>query len=436
MASWWLAAVPSEGCSVDEYIERNYKRKSDKQIAVELSARLGIFIADEDVRRRRRYHRWRKDSGEVEAATPFVQPRDEGEQNGIREAVLKMLTERGCAVREISERLDRSEATVLKVLEGLRAEGYGIVIADERVGLAGKCEADAERPVRAELSADGWVTIGVISDTQFGNVWEQPTALATYLKWAYEEKGVRLIFHAGDVVDGVNMYKGHWLNLYARTFEEQAELVRQRLPQRDGLTYIMIGGQHDYSWYRNAGRHVLQVAAQGRPDLVWLGYTKASAQLEIGGWLYRVVLWHPRGGASYAKSYKLQRGGVPEILREFAKQNAGEQSERLLAVIAGHLHIRFVYSEGGVLMVQAGCFQDETQYIAELGLVPDVGGYVLRLHFDEKGVLDSTVEQWRAFQVVQDDWKNWPLPQVAEGRTERVVRLVHSAGNWQVSDGL
>ena len=430
MASWWQRRVIVAGkeLSAKEYVSQNYQTMMDKELSENLSRLLGQYVSGEEVRHLRRKQKWLKEPWRGSGHEPKQAPVVNGGK-ALEEAIMKCLSDRPMTLTNLSNLVDRSEKTILSTIEKLQGQGFGIVVEDENVAIS-DCMVDEQHnrvTLPIDIDDEGWFKFGVISDTQFGSVWEQPTALNTFIHWAYGQ-GVRLLLHPGDVTDGVNVYKGHWLNLYARTFDEQEWLVDNRLPKLPGLRYQMIGGNHDMAWLKQHGRHILHGVCQKRDDISWLGYAKGSVILKVRGHEFRIALWHPKGSPAYSRSYKLQRGGVTEIFREFAKQN--RDGPRLIAILAGHLHYRLTFSEGNVQMMQCGCFQSETPFIEELGLLPDIGGYIVNMHVNENGFVDAVYEQWRGFEPVEDDWKSWPLPQASEDRVKPVVYLAQEGDKW------
>ncbi|GAI76942.1 unnamed protein product, partial [marine sediment metagenome] len=129
----------------------------------------------------------------------------------------------------------------------------------------------------------------------------------TLLYDAYAEldkRKVDFILHPGDLVDGMNMYRGHHNEIFKHGADEQRKYVVDNYPKstRGTKTYV-IGGQHDFSFYKQNGHDILRAICQDRKDLVYRGFFDAS--FSVKG--VDVKMNHPGGGVAYARSYKLQK---------------------------------------------------------------------------------------------------------------------------------
>ncbi len=129
-------------------------------------------------------------------------------------------------------------------------------------------------------------------------------------------------------------------------------------------------------------------------------------------------LWHPSGGVPYALSYRLQKG--MEALAHEALQKAilQEENPRLRMVVAGHLHVTAFTPIGGVLGLQAGCFEGQTNYLKRKGLHPAICGWVLRIRLTDGGMLQGVTADWQPYLEIEDDWRNYPMPSETRPKVE------------------
>jgi len=97
---------------------------------------------------------------------------------------------------------------------------------------------------------------------------------------------------------------------------------------------------------------------------------------------------HGAGGASYARSYKLQK---------IIEQLAPEQKPHMLFL--GHYHIQaHIPAYRNVEGYLIGCFQAQTPFLTRLGLQPTIGGLIVEVITDETGI-KSVKTEWIPFYV-------------------------------------
>jgi hypothetical protein len=102
----------------------------------------------------------------------------------------------------------------------------------------------------------------------------------------------------------------------------------------------------------------------------------------------KVALMHGAGGVAYSRSYKLQK-----IIEQFAP----EHKPHMLFV--GHWHVQnhipaFRNVEGFMM----GAFQSSTPFLTRLGLTPNIGGIIIEIRVDSKGLL-SVKTEWVPYYV-------------------------------------
>lgn len=251
----------------------------------------------------------------------------------------------------------------------------------------------------------------------------RPVSLVRYDRQAFVgsayERGVRHILVPGDVSAGIYGYRGHHLDQVPgaapesratafRATRNQIFLADVYFPKKDGLTYYMLGGNHDYWHITNAGIDLVYMLCNGRKDMVYLGYDAADVPLTDKA---DVRLWHPTGGVPYALSYRTQKGLENMAFQELAEAVYKQKTPNMRMLIAGHLHIEVKFQRGPFVAAQIGCFEGQTNYLKKKGLYPEVGGAIFDMKITDGGVIQETGYTFMNFQEIADDWQNWPIPE-------------------------
>ena len=132
--------------------------------------------------------------------------------------------------------------------------------------------------------------IGIVSDTHLGSTCQQ----ITLLHEAYQimkDEGVQRVFHAGDMVEGNGkQFRGQIYEMFLHGADAMVDYTIKYYPKLKGMTTYIIGGSHDYSFYKADGTDVLRRIADKREDIEYLGmfgaylkFGKISAYLMHGG---------------------------------------------------------------------------------------------------------------------------------------------------------
>ena len=215
--------------------------------------------------------------------------------------------------------------------------------------------------------------IGLVSDTQLCSRYQQ----LTYLHDAYayfEKRGITTVFHAGDLLDGWTVYRGHQFEVFLIGNDKQAGYVIDNYPKKKGIKTHVIGGQHDYVFKKDRDFDVLKAIAKEREDIESLGYF--GGYIKIGRKTH--YLHHPGGGIAYARSYKTQKmieNFVPELKPHF--------------LYRGHHHLYCQMFYRNVIAIDLPCFQSQTPYLAEKGYNPEIGFLILKYRINEVGIKDN-----------------------------------------------
>ena len=232
--------------------------------------------------------------------------------------------------------------------------------------------------------------IGVVSDTHLGSQMQQLTLLGEAYK-KFKEEGIKTVIHAGDLVEGNGkQYKGQLYEMFLHGADKMLEYAEKAYPCVKGITTYVIGGSHDYSYFKDGGYDILKKLSEKRKDIKYIG--NAGSFLHFGK--IRIYVMHPSGGVPYARSYRLQK-----IISEF------KDKEKPNIILCGHLHITCglpTYRNVGGF--QLPCFQLQTQYLREKGLSPDIGYLILEIFPDAKGISHFKTD-WHIFYTpVEGDY--------------------------------
>lgn len=339
------------------------------------------------------------------------------------DAVIKFLRKRGpCTLRELSEHLDRAEVTVAGIIERMRTAGYGIEQDERRVTVPQTPRSALETQPLFRGGREVNISFGIVSDTHAGSKYEQPTALHDIVNVMHEEYGIQHILHAGDAFAGMGIYRGQQNEVYAITAEEQAEAAAGNLPRIPGVTYYMLGGNHDYSFYRASGFDCRVMLAQlGRDDIVLLGYDVDDVPLLPS---IDARLWHPSGGAAYALSYRGQKYAAQMAFDELMDVVIGDKpTPTVRVVVIGHFHTTYMFDQGPMVVLGAGCFEGQNGYLKTKGLVPQIGGWVVHCRFVD-GMLHRITPERIRYREIEDDWRPWYTRRRAVNREITVMEPI------------
>ena len=224
---------------------------------------------------------------------------------------------------------------------------------------------------------------GIISDTHICSRYECLDELHTF--YAICEKiGITKVLHAGDLIDGGMSHPGWENEIHTFGADRQVRYLIKNYPKVGGITTYFITGSHDYSFWKRAGVDVGELIMDQRNDLLYAGMTQGD--IELGKIKIRLI--HPAGGMPYARSYRGQK-----IVESIAPGNKPD----VLAV--GHLHASYYFHYRNVHVLGAGAFQRQTPYLMEKSLMPDIGGWTIKIRLDKDGSIVAFQPSWIPFYI-------------------------------------
>lgn len=288
-------------------------------------------------------------------------------------------------VEELADELDVSPKRVREALGELREQGYRI--PDEEDEPDGSVHLERVAPTKTTISKSllkgDDIRVGLVSDT---HLCSNEQAL-DHLNLAYdhfEAEGITEVWHPGDLVTGVGIYRGQHSEIFAHTFEDQIAYAEEHYPKRDGITTRTITGNHDLEGdFGRVGANPVAAVANRREDIEFVGDYSAWIELPNGAYAH---LLHGKGGMSYAYSYKAQ------------KLVEGYGAGRKPAILCpGHWHVHGWFQIRGVQVVFPGCFEWRSKFMERLGLQPAVGFWILNIRLGEDGSVVRMKPEWTPF---------------------------------------
>lgn len=306
--------------------------------------------------------------------------------------LVKLTTKEPVNFSELCNKLDVSPKALDSLIKKGRTRGLQILVEHDHVGTTLRHPTQITdvgiQPVVGKKQK-----IGVISDLHYGSKYCLREQIKDCVNHFYDVEGVREILVPGDVTEG--MYRHAKFERSAEGLHDQVAEMYEHLPQRKGLTYHCITGNHDVTHISNSGVDFGMYVEdffrrRGRNDINFYG--DRGAYLQIRG--AKIHMWHPGGGGSYALSYKLQN--------KVAGYLPGQKPQILLT---GHWHKYCHVYVRGVHAFLCGTFHGGGgQFGKSLGdRVPImIGGMVLSWTVTETGAIRDFGHSLRVYQECEE----------------------------------
>jgi len=267
---------------------------------------------------------------------------------------------------------------------------------------------------------------GVCSDFHAGSIFARAdvvAALYEHWAWVMKEEGLESwdVYVAGNILEGPGKrnFNLHEIASGGHTMDGQFGLLLEMVPKITGITtWVLTGDCHEGWWAKevglNVGMHLERFAADhGREDIRYLGFMQKDVIYRCPEGDCVVRLFHPGGGTAYALSYRPQK--IVEALQGGTKPDV---------LIIGHFHkAEHIPGYRNVEVLQAGCCQDQSSFMAKKSLAAHVGGWTVTMWMDSSGVIRRFLPEWSGF-FNQEFYLSRRLPVEVGG----VRRLVPVAG--------
>lgn len=224
----------------------------------------------------------------------------------------------------------------------------------------------------------------VIGDTHIGHKQVERQILKDMINKAYD-MGVRNVLHTGDILEGhyqaVRPTSG--MELEALGLNEQLDLALETFPEREGLQYYTITGNHDYSFIRHSYANPGILISQIRKDFNYLGHNYAKVWLTDK---IDVTLVHPDDGIG--ENYALK-------LRTHIDRNTDDYLGRF--IFMGHYHkFAHLHHKRRDAWVTPS-FIRQTSFMAGKNLESLVGAILMTVKVDEHGEVASFTPEYFFF---------------------------------------
>lgn len=245
---------------------------------------------------------------------------------------------------------------------------------------------EAERPKALFLS-----DLHVGSDKFVEEIWDN------CVSWIKENKDVKYVFIAGDLVDGVGVYAKQNLNLEIDTAEGQMEALAKYLKQvRSGVRMFAISGNHDPNRdsepqpvfsgeFRKPLDKVSGLELQSNP--CWLNVEGVKILLYHGTSLDGLIdSVEPIRNTAYQKPYQAQKYLLKKrhLSPVFGRNKIFPDKEDFMVIKdvpnvfhTGHVHTVGLGAYRGVRLVSSGTFQNTTDFQEKIGHKPTPGKFVV-----------------------------------------------------------
>lgn len=289
-------------------------------------------------------------------------------------------------VAKLAEKMNSKEEDVTSAINDMEESGYIIVRRGNTIQIGKSVEQSGSNIVIENHFHDKPISFGVIADMHLCSKAERLDVLnAAYDEFA--KRGITTVFCPGNYCDGECRFNTH--ELLAHGIADQCQYCIDHWPSRPGIkTYFVDGDDHE-GWFQQRegiefGRYLmLEAQAQGRDDLVYLGYMEADFELKAPQGSAIVKIIHAGGGSSYAFSYASQK-----LAESF------QGGEKPSVCIIGHYHKQEYCFPRNVHCVQAGCFSPNTTITTDNGdkRIRDIGvGDMVLTHMGRYRPVSETI---------------------------------------------
>jgi hypothetical protein len=254
-------------------------------------------------------------------------------------------------------------------------------LCDEVESLKKQIDYLAKRNKVTDYSFDGDILrFGVIADTHLGSIHDN----LELLKSAYdifEQEGIDKVFHVGDITDGEHMRPGHEYELKIIGFDSQVEYAVNEYPYRQGIETILLGGNHDQSFWKHSGADICLQIANKREDIKYMGMLEADFHFKTPNGNAILRMWHPLLGSAYAISYHVQK---------YIEALPGGAKPHILLVGNFHKYESIFYRN--IHGIQPGCIQYQTSWMRGKRISAQLGFTILEFRINEDGVSRVKIE--------------------------------------------
>lgn len=283
------------------------------------------------------------------------------------------------SLKEMKKYYDINIKDVRTMIDDVRVKGFDV----QQIKTKGRNKFYINHAVKqfenlydAKLSEDE--PFALMGDTHLGSKFADVDALHEFYD-IVKDRGIKKVFHAGDMIEGMNVYRGQLNDLEVYGVDAQIEYTINNYPRTSGLETLLISGNHDLKMFEKDGIDPTKHIAGSRPDITYLGQLSRRVQLKDN---LNLQLVHGSGGSAYARSYKSQ---------VFLRNSPPDLHPDILAM--GHFHTAYwIPEEQGTEVFNVGCFMHESDYLVRKGMYSVIGGWLIDAHGNDKGIENIKAE--------------------------------------------
>lgn len=224
------------------------------------------------------------------------------------------------------------------------------------------------------------VKLGLLGDTHLASKYDDLDSLNRAYDMI-EDKGVDVVFHSGDLVDGIVSTPGYFSELKEKTYDGQLEYAIDRYPKYSGKT-LVVSGNHDDYWYRLTGKEIIKDVADKRDDIEYLGSSRRI--INIDG--LRVNVLHGKFKDSnpinniYSYLDNIPNYKKPDIVH------------------SGHYHTTKYQDYEGIEMFRSGAFMHQTPHDKKKNHNPEQSMYFVDVYYDDDGNVAEITHEEKTFR--------------------------------------
>lgn len=226
---------------------------------------------------------------------------------------------------------------------------------------------NTKKEIDATLSEPGHLKFWLVADTHFWAKWSARDELWEFYDRA-KDAWVECFVHAGDLVDGCDVYQWQQFEQDKVWFEQQLQDVKDNYPNVWLPTYF-IWWNHEEKFQKQNWINICKAIETVRQDLINLGFY--DARLKLNG--IDINLHHWGGSLSYAKDYKMKKylDGLPV-----------ENQPDIFAL--WHYHTALYDFHRGIHWFMPWAWLKENLLAKRFNLGTTIGWWIVEIEKDEK----------------------------------------------------
>jgi len=219
-------------------------------------------------------------------------------------------------------------------------------------------------------------TFGYIADNHLNSKFENLHILRKCYN-EFEKRGITKVFHAGDIIDGWNVYRGQIYYVDRIGVNNQVNYAIKVYPKKKGITTYFIEGNHDNHVFRSSSMRVGEMIAKERKDMKFMGVYRGDI------WLNNTLvrLFHAEGGNSETYS------AVRRYLGRLGKKELPD------FLFVGHYHCNDCPTVRNVSCIFGKATQNENPFTVHKGYAVSLGAWVLTFFFNKEGKVVRTIKE-------------------------------------------